>query len=148
MAFKIDVNAVKERLDRKREVDKVKGKNSPERLLEEIIKLEPVQFIGVCKIIGVDIYETEVTTGEKIDENYTTRPAKVRILKIDEEKNNSRIQITIHEGKNRQVRKMCEAVGKKVLALHRCKIGNIDVKDLKIGEWRYLTNKEVNNLKS
>ena len=38
---------------------------------------------------------------------------------------------------------MCEAIGKKVLALHRCKIGNIDVKSLKLGEWRYLSKKEV-----
>ena len=79
-------------------------------------------------------------------EKYLTRPAEVRILKIDEEKNFSRIQITIHEGKNRQVRKMCEAINKKVLALHRSKIGNIDVKDLKIGSWRYLTYKEIKNV--
>ena len=64
-------------------------------------------------------------------------------MKIDEEKKISRIQITIHEGKNRQVRKMCEAVGKRVLALHRCKIGTLDVKDLKLGEWRYLSKREV-----
>ena len=41
---------------------------------------------------------------------------------------------------------MCEAVGKRVLALHRARIGNISVKDLKIGEWRYLTKKEVEDL--
>ena len=58
-------------------------------------------------------------------------------------KNISRIQITIHEGKNREVRKMCAAIGKRVLALHRCKIGNLGVKDLKLGTWRYLTKKEV-----
>ena len=81
--------------------------------------------------------------GVLIDDDYITKPAKVKILKIDEEKKISRIQITIHEGKNRQVRKMCEAIGKKVLALHRCKIGNIDVKSLKLGEWRYLSQKEV-----
>ena len=56
------------------------------------------------------------------------------------------MQITIHEGKNREVRKMCEAIGKKVLALHRSKIGNIDVKDLKLGRWRYLTEIEIKNL--
>ncbi len=81
--------------------------------------------------------------GVLIDDDYITKPAKVKILKIDEEKKISRIQITIHEGKNRQVRKMCEAIGKRVLALHRCKIGNIDVKSLKLGEWRYLSKKEV-----
>lgn len=85
----------------------------------------------------------KLSEGVLIDDEYKTKPAKVKILKIDEEKNISRIQITIHEGKNRQVRKMCEAIGKKVLALHRSKIGNIDVKDLKLGEWRYLTRKEV-----
>lgn len=84
--------------------------------------------------------------GVEIDNGYVTKPAKVKILKIDEEKNISRIQITIHEGKNRQVRKMCEAINKKVLALHRSKIGNIDVKDLKLGEWRYLTEKEIKKL--
>ena len=83
--------------------------------------------------------------GVKID-NYITRPAKVRILKTDSNKDQSRLEITIHEGKNRQVRKMCESIGKKVLALHRSKIGNISVKDLKIGTWRYLTNIEKDNL--
>ena len=67
-------------------------------------------------------------------------------MKIDEEKNISRLEITIHEGKNRQVRKMCEAVGKKVVALHRSKIGNIGVKDLKIGCWRYLKKEEIDIL--
>ena len=85
--------------------------------------------------------------GVEIDNEYITKPAKVKILKIDEEKNISRIQITIHEGKNRQVRKMCEAIGKKVIALHRSKIGNIDVKNLKLGTWRYLTQKEISDLK-
>ena len=41
---------------------------------------------------------------------------------------------------------MCEAIGKPVLALHRSKIGNIHVKDLKIGTWRYLTKEEVKEL--
>ena len=98
------------------------------------------------KITKEDVEKLE--NGVQIDDEYITKPAKVKILKIDEEKNISRIQITIHEGKNRQVRKMCEAINKKVLALHRCKIGNIEVKDLKVGFWRYLTKKEVENLKN
>ena len=76
-------------------------------------------------------------------ENYISGSAKVKILKLDKEKDISRIEITIHEGKNREVRKMCNSIGKKVLALHRSKIENIDVKKLKLGEWRYLTNKEI-----
>ncbi len=87
----------------------------------------------------------KLKSGVQIDD-YITKQAKAKILKIDKEKNISRVEIVIHEGKNRQVRKMCEAIGKKVLALHRSKIGNIDVKDLKIGEFRYLTEREVNNL--
>ena len=79
-------------------------------------------------------------------ENYISGKAKVKILKIDKEKDISRIEITIHEGKNREVRKMCAAIGRKVLALHRSKIQNINVKDLKLGEWRYLNNKEVSKL--
>ena len=67
-------------------------------------------------------------------------------MKIDEEKNISRIEITIHEGKNRQVRRMCESIERKVLALHRSKIGNINVKDLKLGNFRYLTDNEVKQL--
>lgn len=80
-------------------------------------------------------------------DDYITQPAKVKILKIDEKKNVSRVAITIHEGKNREVRKMCEAVGYSVIALHRTKIGNLSVKDLKIGEWRYLSQKEIEMLK-
>ena len=77
---------------------------------------------------------------------FVTSKAEVKILKIDEEKKLSRLQITIHEGKNRQIRKMCEAIDKKVLSLHRSKIGNITVKDLKLGTWRYLKKSEIENL--
>jgi 23S rRNA pseudouridine2605 synthase len=79
-------------------------------------------------------------------EDYVTKPAKVRILKTDTEKDVSRLEITIHEGKNRQVRKMCESIEKKVQALHRSKIGKLDVKDLKLGTWRYLTKNEIEEL--
>ena len=41
---------------------------------------------------------------------------------------------------------MCEAVGQSVMALHRSKIGNISVKDLKIGQWRYLKKNEISNI--
>ena len=78
--------------------------------------------------------------------DFVTSKAKVKVLKIDDEQNKTRLEITIHEGKNRQIRRMCEAINKKVLALHRSKIGNIGVKDLKLGTWRYLTQKEVDEL--
>ena len=81
-------------------------------------------------------------------EDYISGKAKVKILKIDKEKNISRVEITIHEGKNREVRKMFATLGKKVLALHRSKIGDIPVNDIKIGTWRYLKNEEVEKLKN
>ena len=88
---------------------------------------------------------TQLINGVDIG-GFTTSKAKVKILMIDKEKNKSRLEITIHEGKNREIRRMCEAIGKKVLALHRSKIGNISVKDLKIGTWRYLKQREVDEL--
>ena len=97
---------------------------------------------------GHDATEEEIKAlekGVKI-EDYVSGKAKVKILKIDEEKDVSRIEIIIHEGKNREVRKMCNAIGKKVLALHRSRIGNLNVKDLKIGEWKYLNNKQIESL--
>lgn len=109
----------------------------------EVEKTYTVTLRG--KVTNEDV--EELKQGVIIDEEYKTKPAKVRIMKIDEEKNISRLEIVIHEGKNRQVRKMCEAIGKKVIALHRSKIGNIGVKDLKIGQWRYLTKEEISSLK-
>lgn len=108
----------------------------------EIDKTYTVTVIG--KVTKEDVKRLQ--EGVEIDGGYLTRPAKVKILKIDEEKNQSRLAITIHEGKNRQVRKMCEAIHKKVLALHRAKIGDIEVKDLELGKWRYLNQSEINHL--
>jgi 23S rRNA pseudouridine2605 synthase len=108
----------------------------------EIDKTYTVTLIG--KVNNDDI--NQLKNGVIIDDNYKTKPAIVKILRVYEEKNQSRISITIHEGKNRQVRKMCEAIGKKVLALHRAKIGNIEVKNIELGKWRYLTEKEVSSL--
>ena len=108
----------------------------------EIDKTYNVTVAGIISDKDVE----NLQNGVVIDENYVTNPAKTKILKIDKDKNISRIQITIHEGKNRQVRKMCESIGKKVLALHRAKIGKIDVKDLKIGMWRYLKKSEVEDI--
>ena len=107
----------------------------------EIEKTYNVTVVG--KITKEDISKLE--NGVDIGD-FVTSKAKVKILKIDEEKNISRLQITIHEGKNRQIRRMCEAIGKRVLSLHRSKIGNITLKDLKLGTWRYLKKSEIENL--
>ena len=108
----------------------------------EINKTYTVTLVGIVTDEDIE----KLRAGVVIDENYLTKPAKARIMKIDSEKKISRVEITIHEGKNRQVRKMCEAIGKKVIALHRAKIGNLGVKDLKLGTWRYMTKKEVEGI--
>ena len=107
----------------------------------EIDKTYTVTLKGIITKEEVDKLCTGVDIG-----GYVTRPAKVKILKTDLEKDISRLEIVIHEGKNRQVRKMCESIGRKVLALHRTKIGNIVVKDLPLGQWRYLKNNEIKSL--
>ena len=106
----------------------------------EIEKTYTVTIKGMIQKEEVELLKK----GVKID-NYTTRPAKVKILKTEEEKGQSRLEITIHEGKNRQVRKMCETIGHSVLALHRSKIAGIGVKDLplrKVEIFRGKRNKE------
>lgn len=83
--------------------------------------------------------------GVKIDGRKTS-PAEVEI--IDSVSGKATVKITIHEGRNRQVRKMFEAVGCKVAALRRIKIGDIELGNLPEGRWRYLTSHEVNYLKN
>ena len=73
---------------------------------------------------------------------YITKPAKVRIISKD----NNEIEIKISEGKNRQVRKMCEAVGLKVINLKRISIGKLNLGNLKIGEYRYLNKNEIDKI--
>lgn len=81
-------------------------------------------------------------------EDYTTAKAKLKIVKADEEKNYSVCKITIHEGRNRQVRKMCKAIGHPVRNLRRIQMGRINIRGLEVGEYRNLTEDEVRYLKS
>lgn len=99
----------------------------------EIEKTYTVTIKGIVKQEEIEMLKKGVEI-----EGYITKPAKVKILKTDEEKNQSRLEITIHEGKNRQVRKMCEAIEHKVLALHRSKIAGIGVKDIPLREMAIL----------
>ncbi len=83
-------------------------------------------------------------TGLEI-EGYLTSPAELKTKRILGR--NAEIEITIHEGRNRQVRKMCEKIGHPVITLKRVSIGRIALGDLPAGKWRYLTEKEVEQLK-
>ena len=78
-------------------------------------------------------------------DGYTIRPPKVVLQKAEGEK--ARFLITIHEGRNRQVRRMCQAAGMEVTKLRRVKEGSLSLGDLPLGKWRYLTEAEVAAMK-
>ena len=81
-----------------------------------------------------------LTKGVYLEElDTTTLPAKVKT----NPKNKKKFNITITQGLNRQVRRMCMALGYRVYALNRIRIMNLKLKDLKIGEYRYITEKEI-----
>ncbi|WP_313345589.1 pseudouridine synthase [Sedimentibacter sp.] len=86
----------------------------------------------------------KLRTGVHI-EDYKTSPAKAKLIELKD--NKSTVQISIYEGKNRQVRKMMDAVGHPVLSLKRISFGEINLANLKSGEWAYLSNNEINFLK-
>ena len=73
-------------------------------------------------------------------DGYTIRAPKVRVVK------QGLLEITIHEGRNRQVRRMCEAAGMQVTRLKRIREGKLTLGDLPLGKWRYLTEEEVKGL--
>ncbi len=81
-----------------------------------------------------------------IIDDYKTAPAKVTL--ISNTKTSSIVQISIHEGKNRQVRKMFESVGYPVIKLKRISFGMVTLEALKLGEWSFLSDKEINFLKN
>ena len=103
----------------------------------------------IAKIEGIisPISIKKLRSGVVID-GYKTRPARVKVKSIDKKTNKSIVEITISEGKNHQVKKMFEAVGHQVLKLKREKYAIFDIKDLKVGEYRKLTFKEVSILYS
>lgn len=82
--------------------------------------------------------------GLEIEGKMTAR-AKIAILKRGKL---TTLEITIHEGRNRQVRKMCEAIGCNVIKLKRISEGKLKIGELKTGEYRYLNNEEIEYLKN
>lgn len=79
---------------------------------------------------------------------YITAPAKLKMLEYSHRKDLSTIEVCIHEGKNRQIRKMCSAINHEVISLKRVSIGNIRLGQLKKGEYRYLNDEEMKYLMS
>ena len=106
-----------------------------------------VSKVYVAKIDGiVEPYRVKkLEQGVMVDGVKTSR-TKIRIKKLDKKNDASYIEITIHEGKNHQVKKMFEAIGYKVVKLKRERYAFLDVNSLKSGEYRKLTTKEVKSL--
>lgn len=99
-----------------------------------------------------DVWVTGYTPGGEIRlgkpitlDGYTIRSPKVSLLKAEGQK--AKFRVTIHEGRNRQVRRMCEAAGMHCTRLRRIQEGSLSLGNLPLGKWRYLTQQEVAALK-
>ena len=77
-------------------------------------------------------------------DGYTIKKPKVRLLETEGEK--ARLEVVIHEGRNRQVRRMCELAGMEVVRLVRITEGSLRLGNLPRGKWRYLTDEETAGL--
>ena len=102
-------------------------------------KVYEAELEGVPSKQDIDKFEKGLDIG-----GYITAPAKMMIK--TRRSNSSVVEITIHEGKNRQVRRMCEIIGHPVKKLKRIAEGEISLGDLREGEWRFLSAKEIEKL--
>lgn len=103
------------------------------------------EYIAWLKGIPTEEKINIFKNGLKI-EDYTTSAANFIILK--KSKGNALVKIIIHEGRNRQIRKMCDKIGYPVISLKRIKMGEISLGDLPVGKWRYLSDIEKDYLLS
>ena len=106
-----------------------------------------IDKVYVAKIKGI-LLPSEIMSlknGVLLD-GVKTSKAKVKVKRIDKESNTSIVEITIHEGKNHQVKRMFETVDKEVLKLKRERIAFLDLRGLNSGEYRKLSHKEVSKL--
>lgn len=103
----------------------------------------------VAKVNGIPTREElrKLEKGVQLEEGKTA-PAKAKLMSMDKKKGTSIVQLTIHEGKNRQVRRMFEAIGYKVQKLKRERYGFLDLRGLNPGDYRELTPHEVKQLRN
>ena len=108
-----------------------------------------IEKVYIAKLEGIISKEALATLckGVMIDGKKTSR-AKVKIKKLDKKPNTCLVELTIHEGRNHQVKKMFEAVGYSVIKLKRERFGFLTTDGLKSGEYRLLSIKEVKILYS
>ena len=81
-------------------------------------------------------------------DGYTIQPPGVSLIAQNESGSNAQLLVTIHEGRNRQVRRMCDIAGMPVLRLIRVQEGALRLGMLPKGKWRYLTKEEIQQLKN
>ncbi|MBI2842503.1 MAG: rRNA pseudouridine synthase [Armatimonadetes bacterium] len=102
----------------------------------------------VATVRGVVTDEDLKRLREGVDlEDGVTAPAEAKLLETSADGRRSVVELTIHEGRKRQVRRMLAAVGHKVERLVRTKIDGIEAGDLPVGAWRHLTAEEIKRLK-
>ncbi len=89
--------------------------------------------------------QISILTSSLMIDGRKTMPADVRVLSKEEDR--SSLEITLFEGRNRQIRRLCEEAGLETVRLKRMSIGQLRLGGLKVGEYRYLTNDEVSLLK-
>ncbi|RFU65583.1 pseudouridine synthase [Peribacillus glennii] len=108
-----------------------------------------VDKVYVAKVKGLPLRENlrKLERGITLEDGKTA-PAKTKVLSIDKKKQSAIVEITIHEGKNRQVRRMFDAIGHPVLKLKREKYGFLTLHGLSAGESRELTPHEVKQLRA
>lgn len=101
----------------------------------------------IAKVKGIPTREhlKQLQKGIRLDDGLTA-PAKAKFLSADKRKNTAIIELTIHEGRNRQVRRMFEKIGYPVMKLKRERYAFLDLTGLNAGEWRPLTPHEVKQL--
>lgn len=108
--------------------------------------VEKTYHARVVGIVGKEALSC-LQSGVELDDGMTA-PARVEIIERDAKKNRSILSLSIHEGRKRQVRRMCSAVGHRVEQLHRVSFGPLDLGDLPKGAWRTLTPAEIDSLKN
>lgn len=87
----------------------------------------------------------QLREGVALDENETAAPADVRIA--DHRPGKTLLKLELREGRKREVKRMCEAVGHTVINLRRISFANLNVNQLRVGEWRYLNEREIKALR-
>lgn len=106
-----------------------------------------IEKVYIAKVEGIVSYKDIKTLANGvIIDGVKTKKAKAKLLKYDKEKKTTIIELTIHEGKNHQVKKMFESLGYPVIKLKRERVAFFDLTGLKPGEYRSLTFKEVKRL--